>query len=79
MQLHWHADIPVIRALADALGIDLPIIARDDTAEVARRAARLRELEQSFGVSTDRCIWKDCSRFALRGTAICAEHYGAAR
>ena len=78
VQMHWHAATPVISALTEALGIQLPMVAPDDPTQVARRAARARELEQSFGLSAEPCIWKDCPHFALRGIAICAEHYDVA-
>jgi hypothetical protein len=63
--------------LPDKYQVDLAIKARDAASWGADddRAVRLEYLRKSFGgESTDSCVWAGCSRRALRGIAMCAEH-----
>jgi hypothetical protein len=67
----WRIDLP------HKYQVDLAIKARDAASWEADedRAVRLEYLRRSFGgESTDSCVWAGCSRRALRGIAMCAEH-----
>ena|ERR1700722_831264 len=54
--------------IRDALG-------KTQTEVAARMKIRADAMEQEQGRSVDRCAWAMCSRQALAGKSICAEHY----
>lgn len=50
-------------------------VTRADTEFSTSKATRMEALERERGLSNERCIWAQCSRLALVGTRICAQHH----
>ena len=52
----------------------LDALAKSD-AELIPKTQRIEALELERGTSGEKCLWSHCTRSALVGAKICAEHY----
>jgi hypothetical protein len=51
------------------------VLAKSDAELLAPKAQRIEALELERGTSNEKCLWSHCTRSALVGTKICAEHH----